>query len=296
MRLGRPHFLGGGFILYGLGAAVAAHEGFAVDFSAYALGQAAITLTQLMTHYANDYFDLPADRANETSTRWSGGSRVLPAGELAPRVALVAALTLGTLALALDLFLAARTAGGARALPLLLAALVLSWEYSAPPLRLHSRGLGALTVALVVAVMTPLAGYMMQAPVRAALPLLVVAPLACAQLVMIQVLDIPDAAGDAAAGKRTLVVRMGPAFASRLSLAVLVAAYASVPLLVVFGLPLRAALAIALTLPVAAPLALGLGRSTWRDPARRGALAFSSVAWFMALALAELAAFVSMPR
>ena len=47
-----------------------------------------MTAAQLMTHYANDYFDLEADRANRTPTRWSGGSRVLPAGVLPPRVAL----------------------------------------------------------------------------------------------------------------------------------------------------------------------------------------------------------------
>ena len=50
-----------------------------------------MTSFQLMTHYANDYFDLEADRANQTPTTWSGGSRVLPAGELSPRVALIAA-------------------------------------------------------------------------------------------------------------------------------------------------------------------------------------------------------------
>jgi 1,4-dihydroxy-2-naphthoate polyprenyltransferase len=297
VRLGRPHFLGGGFVLYALGAALAAYEGHAIDLRAYAVGQVAITLTQLMTHYANDYFDLAADRANATATLWSGGSRVLPAGELSPRVALVAALVLGALALAVDFGLVPRT-GGARALPLLLAALVLSWEYSAPPLRLHSRGLGAPTVALVVAVMTPLVGYLVEAPLRTVgfvpLPILVVAPLACAQLVMIQILDIPDAAGDAAAGKRTLMVRRGPAFASRLALALVVAAYASMPLLVVLGLPNRAALALALTLPIAAPVAWGLARGTWRDPARMGGLAFAGVAWFVALALAELAAFVSL--
>ena len=35
-----------------------------------------------MTHYANDYFDFEADRANQARTRWSGGSGVLARGEL----------------------------------------------------------------------------------------------------------------------------------------------------------------------------------------------------------------------
>ncbi len=80
VRLGRPQFLVGGFVLYGLGAALAKAGGAPFDRALYAWGQVVVTLTQLMTHYANDYFDLEADRANLTPTRWSGGSRVLPGG------------------------------------------------------------------------------------------------------------------------------------------------------------------------------------------------------------------------
>src|SRR5204863_151574 len=77
----------GGFLLYGLGAAVAALGGATCSARAYALGQAAVTAIQLMTHYANDYFDAAADRANLTPTRWSGGSRVLTSGALPDDVA-----------------------------------------------------------------------------------------------------------------------------------------------------------------------------------------------------------------
>src|SRR5687768_6611578 len=70
VRLGRPQFLVGGFLLYGLGAAAARAAAGAgsgsFDVAAYALGQGAVTSIQLMTHYANDYFDLAADRANST--------------------------------------------------------------------------------------------------------------------------------------------------------------------------------------------------------------------------------------
>src|SRR5512132_3352925 len=96
LRLGRLKFLGGGFVLYGLGAAIAAVTGHAIDTGRYALGQAAVTAFQLMTHYANDYFDYEADRANATPTQWSGGSRVLVGGELPRGVALGAALGLAT--------------------------------------------------------------------------------------------------------------------------------------------------------------------------------------------------------
>src|SRR6185312_236895 len=97
VRLGRPLFLGGGFILFALGAAIAHLAGHPIDVARYALGQAAVTAFQLMTHYANDYFDFAADRANATPTQWSGGSRVLANDELPRSVALIAALVLAAI-------------------------------------------------------------------------------------------------------------------------------------------------------------------------------------------------------
>lgn len=49
IRLGRPLFLGGGFLLFALGAALARVAGHAIDPARYALGQGAVTALQLMT-------------------------------------------------------------------------------------------------------------------------------------------------------------------------------------------------------------------------------------------------------
>jgi 1,4-dihydroxy-2-naphthoate octaprenyltransferase len=293
IRLGRFQFLAGGFVLYGVGAAIAA-LGRPFDLHAYLWGQAAITATQLMTHYANDYFDLEADRANATPTRWSGGSRVLVAGELSPQVAWRTAVVLGILALNLDLLIAARIAPSQLALPILLAALVLAWEYSAPPLRLHSRGVGAPTVALVVGVLTPLAGYAMQGGPVALLPFLAVLPLALAELGMILIIDFPDAEGDRVAGKRTPAVRFGGAAAARLCVAVVSTPYLALAPLVFGGLPTRVAAAIAATSPLGIALIHALLRGDWEAPARWGRLAFLAVAWFAAVGAAELLAFTSL--
>src|SRR4030095_10362295 len=108
IRLGRPLFLGGGFLLYALGAAVARSHGHEIEVHVYLLGQLVVTAFQLMTHYANDYFDYEADRANKTPTRWSGGSRVLVAGELPRRTALIAARALAMLGIVGTLVLAVR--------------------------------------------------------------------------------------------------------------------------------------------------------------------------------------------
>ncbi|HEY0478531.1 MAG TPA: prenyltransferase [Kofleriaceae bacterium] len=294
VRLGRVKFLGGGFVLYALGAAVAAVSGHAIDARRYLLGQACVTAFQLMTHYANDYFDYEADRANATPTRWSGGSRVLANAELPRSVALVAAIAFA----ALGVGLGAWTARGAGAWPgpILGAIAVLAWEYSAPPLRLCATGLGELDTAIVVTGLVPLLGFALQAPDLAGGRLLAVAlvPPFLLQIAMLLAIEFPDAAGDAATGKRTLVVRLGAARAARLYAAITAAAFAWLPVAGLLGLPARVALCAA----IPAPLALWrIARiAEHRDPAAFARLTTFAVVLLVATSLGELAAFVTLWR
>jgi 1,4-dihydroxy-2-naphthoate octaprenyltransferase len=292
IRLGRPLFLIGGFALYGLGAAVAVYLGAKLSWPRFAWGQIAITSTQLMTHYCNDYFDLAADRANTTPTRWSGGSRVLPGGDLSPAVALIAALALAGLALAATGRLTVSLGAGPLTAPLLLAAVVLSWEYSAPPLRLCARGLGELNVALVVSCLTPFIAFYLQTGKLMALPFLVVTPLCCAQFAMLLAIEFPDAIGDAAAGKRTLVVRFGAAWGAKAYQASLLTMYGLLPLLVGWGLPGRVALGTLGTAPIGAWQIWRMHRGAWRDPGRWESVAFWTVALLVSTTVAELGAFL----
>lgn len=245
IRLGRPLFLGGGFILYALGAAIAHASGHAIDWHRYALGQGAVTAFQLMVHYANDYFDLEADRANRTPTKWSGGSRVLPDGELPPHVALYAAIVLAAIGAALALVL------GGHALATLALIFVLAWSYSAPPLRLCASGLGELDTALVVTVLVPYLSFWLQGGTDLTLLALTIVPPALLQLAMLVAIEFPDAAGDAATGKRTLVVRLGAPTAARLYVAITTLAFMWPPVAHILGLPARVWLAMVLPAPVA---------------------------------------------
>jgi 1,4-dihydroxy-2-naphthoate octaprenyltransferase len=292
LRLARPLFLVGGFVFYALGVAIALYEGIALHWSTVVLGQVAVTAIQLMTHFSNDYFDLEADRRNETPTRWSGGSRVLAEGLLPPRAALGAAIVCAAIALLAVAALALLRQPAGWSVFLLLLALALTWEYSAPPLRLHSRGLGEATVALVVPVLTPLVGYTIQAGQPALLPLLASFSPACLQAAMILVINFPDAAGDRSAGKRTLVLRLGSARAARLHRALLVAAYLPTPLLVWLGLPPLVAAALWLPLPLAVWLAWRMARGEWRDRTRWSGLAFWSIGLLMMTGGLELVAWL----
>jgi 1,4-dihydroxy-2-naphthoate polyprenyltransferase len=290
VRLGRPLFTVGGFLFYGLGAATAVAAGARFDGWRYALGQVVVTAAQLMVHYANDYFDLEADRANRTPTRWSGGSRVLPDGVLAPAVALITARTLALVALGGAVVLAASTDGLPLLLPLAAVMTALAWGYSAPPLRFSARGAGELTTAVVVTLCVPALGYYLQAGAFDA-RLLAVCVLPCAlQFAMLLAIEFPDAVGDAATGKKTLVVRLGGPTAARLYAAVTIGAFGVLPLLPAAGLPVAVAAAPLVLAPVAIWQAARVVRGGYVDSTRFESIAFWSVALLTSAGALQLAA------
>ena len=291
IRLGRPHFLAGGFILNGLGAAVALYAGAPLSLAALLGSQVVITATQAMTHYSNDFFDQVADRANRSPTHWSGGSRMLTEGRLAPAVALGAALALAAVALAAAAFLTLVTDTGPFTLPLAALLVALAWSYSSPPIRLHARGLGEVVGALVVSVLTPLFGYYVQAGHWSWLPFLAILPLYPLQFAMLISVSLPDAAGDAAAGKRTLRVLLGGRRTAQVYALALFAAYAALPMAVAAGLPAWAGLALLLPAPLAAWQGWRVTGGAWADPRRWNSVAFWTIALLMGSAGVELLAF-----
>ena len=292
IKLGRLHFLVGGVILHLLGVSMALLSGASFSLAALIWGQIAITSIQLMTHYANDYFDLAADRANTTPTNWSGGSRVLISGAVLPRAALIAALMLAAIALIANLILSTTIRPGVGTFALLLIAQGLAWFYSAPPIRLHSRGVGEISTAITVTLLTPLVGFYLQMGAITPLPLLAAAPLCCLQFAMLLAIEFPDAEGDRRVGKRTLVVRFGAPLLARLYVSINLIAYALLPILLVLGLPLLVVIAVAALSPLALAQIGRIARGDWRNPARWNGLAFYSIVLLIASAAAELVAFV----
>ncbi len=288
VRLARPPFLIGGFAGFALGAVVARFDGHALDAAAYLWGQLLVTAFHLMVHFANDYYDQETD-ARTTRTAWSGGSGVLPAGDLPPWVALAAALVCAAAGVAAIGHAALAGAGAVAALGVAIA--VLSWCYSAPPARLLARGLGELDTIAVVALLVPLTGYASFAHALGAHALIATLPGACAMFAMMLCVEIPDADADAATRKRNLVVRWGVA-----SAAIAARTFASAAVLVlllvgsaVFGAPPWALLAV---IPVAV-VALAFAFPGYVARLRFASLPFLGVALYAlttcgALAVVEL--------
>lgn len=214
VQLTRPVFLFGGALLYALGAALAHAAGASIDWGRYLFGQVMVTSIQLMTHYANEYFDIECDRACGPNRTWfSGGSGVLADGRLAPGVALGAARVCGVAAMAAILL-----AAWVEPRLCLVGALALlgGWFYSAPPLRLVASGFGELLTAAMVALLAPLTGLLLQGGAIDARFAAVTLPLILMNLAMQLAFEFPDHDGDRATGKRTLTVRLGAARAARL--------------------------------------------------------------------------------
>ena len=207
----RPAFLSVTFVGCLLGLATAAYSGIPI-------GPALATATlffALVAHAGsnviNDYYDALSgcDGANtERQFPFTGGSRFIQNGVLSLRATGIFGYALLAAVVPAGLWL---TAVSAPELMLIgLAGLVVGWAYSAPPLKLQSRGLGefAITAGWLLVV---IGSDFVQRHGFAFVP--VAAGLGFALLVanVLYINQFPDVKADAAAGKNTMVVRLGVA-------------------------------------------------------------------------------------
>ena len=283
VRLTRPVFLLGGALLYALGVTMAARRGVPIRLDLALLGQVMVTAIQLMAHYANEYYDIASDRLNSQRTWFTGGSGILAAGELARGVARRASYAAGLVG---TLAIVAVTIQSPVVGVLGIVSLLGAWFYSAPPLALMGSGWGELSTSLIVALLTPLTGFVLQTGYMDARVFFVCAPLVVIHLAMLLAFEFPDWEADTTAGKRTLVVRLGRERIVYVHAALLAIATTWLVAASLSWLPARY---VWLTIPLAAWQALSLA---WR--ARHGwtslplltlgavsLFAFSSVLWLL---------------
>jgi 1,4-dihydroxy-2-naphthoate octaprenyltransferase len=200
--------------------------------SAFSWPLAVLTLllaiaTQAGVNVFNDYYDHlnGTDAVNvDRLFPFTGGSRFIQNGVMSPRQMLVYALVLFGAVIAGGLWLIATRGSGLFWIGI--AGLLIGWAYSAPPLKLNSRGLGEICVAAGFLLIVAGADFV-QRGTMSLTPWLIGLPYALLVTNILYVNQFPDRNADLQAGKRHWVVRLEPSVAARgyrliLALAVLV--------------------------------------------------------------------------
>jgi 1,4-dihydroxy-2-naphthoate octaprenyltransferase len=244
-----------------LGLAVALRVGVFDPLTAVVTLVAA-SAVHLGLNVANDVFDTlqGADDANQTPTKFSGGSRVLQNALVTIRE--MSLLAVGCYGVAAALGVVLFVLRGSPALVLIAAlGFFISLAYTMPPLKLVYRGLGEIATLIGFGPVMLLGTYVVQS--RGSLSLeafLVSIPVALLVAMILYVNEIPDRAGDGKAGKRTLPVRWSKAAVIRGFDVAVGCAFVSVALSVAAGrMPIPTLLAL-LAIPLAMRVHSGLVR------------------------------------
>jgi 1,4-dihydroxy-2-naphthoate octaprenyltransferase len=273
LRTTRAPFLTATLVPVILGVAAAAFEGRWSLWLAFLtfLGGAFV---HLGLNVSNDVFDTMsgADAANRTPTQFSGGSRVVHYGLVKLRTLALLSAGFYLAGIGIGLYLAIERGFW----PLFwigAIGVVISLAYTAPPLRLVHRGIGELTVALGFGPIMVLGSYYVQAQRLGFEAFYVSLPVAILISLVLYVNEIPDRAGDAAAGKRTLPVRLSKEAVIRGYVGAVALTYALIAVGAVAGILPRPTLIALGTIPIA----IGVVRALRRDYDDPYALMFSGM-------------------
>ncbi|HEY1847876.1 MAG TPA: 1,4-dihydroxy-2-naphthoate polyprenyltransferase [Opitutaceae bacterium] len=190
-----------------VGSALAAHDHHFV-LPAAALCMAFALLVQVGTNFANDYYDFL--HGADTGAR-VGPRRAVAAGLVAPAV--MRGAMAGVFAAAFLVGLGLIHWGGPWMLGIGVASILCGIAYTGGPWPLGYHGLGDLFVFIFFGVVAVCVTYFVQAGRFSWDSLLASAPVGLLAMNILLVNNYRDAETDAAAGKRTLVVRMGRPFA-----------------------------------------------------------------------------------
>ncbi|MDS0477434.1 1,4-dihydroxy-2-naphthoate polyprenyltransferase [Natrinema sp. 1APR25-10V2] len=250
-----------------VGTGLAAHEGVFAPLPAV-MAFVGAALIQIGTNFANDYYD--AVKGADTDDR-EGFTRVTQSGLISPEQVKFATLVTFALAILTGTYLV--YVGGVPILVVGLVSVFCGWAYTGGPYPLGYHGLGDLFVFVFFGLVAVTGTYYVQAATVLAEPLsttiptgtvtreaiaasLPVAGLSTAILV---VNNVRDTETDAAAGKRTLAVRLGYR-ASRLEYTALLALAYVVPVWLWLGAGFGPSVLLPL---VTLPYAAMISRTVW---------------------------------
>jgi 1,4-dihydroxy-2-naphthoate octaprenyltransferase len=208
----RPPFMSASALPVLLGTAFGAQQVAGFDGVAFLIALAATLLVTAAANVLNDVYDdlSGTDPANAGRLHpFTGGSRFIQNGVMTRAQMARWGATLAGLSVVLGLILTALE--GMEILAFGAIGLGLALAYSMPPLQLACRGLGELAVGTGFGLLPVVGAVWLQTGQLSWAAALVSLPVAGWVVNILLANEVPDIAADAAAGKRTLAVRLGPA-------------------------------------------------------------------------------------
>ena len=208
LKLGRLHFLLGGYLLFTLGALTAVLTGAPADLNKYLLGYVIFALGHLAVSYSNDFFDVEADSKGERTLISGGSGILLKHPELIPFAKRFALILMSTSVLLTIPFIL--TYGfPPEFILLIIFGNLLGWYYSAPPIKLAYRGLGEIPTIFAMGLIMPGLGYLIMKEVIDSIFIFYSIPLLFYGVSFILTVQAPDMKADKLGGKKTFITRYG---------------------------------------------------------------------------------------
>lgn len=216
IKLGRLHFIFGGFLFFCFGALLATLMGAKFSLNQFILGYAILFSTHISLNYSNDYFDLESDKYSKPSL-FAGGSGILinnpELGVYAKWIA-ISALFISLILSVIFIYI--------YSLPpyfflLILFANFLAWFYTAPPLRMSYNGFGEISTILGGFTMSAIGYFTLMGKLDIYF-LIFSIPLMLYQMLFINAVEIPDLEGDVLGGKRSWITSHGRGFGFKIIL------------------------------------------------------------------------------
>jgi 1,4-dihydroxy-2-naphthoate octaprenyltransferase len=206
----RPAFLSVTLVGCLLGLTSAHRSGLQIAWLSACIGTLFALISHAGVNVLNDYFDARngADALNTHRVYpFTGGSRCIQNGVLSARATKIFALTLLGSVIPAGIWLSLQS--GAGLLVIGLCGLLVGWSYSAPPLQLVNRGWGEIAIVSAWSLVVIGTDYVQRQRFDFA-PLATSIAFALLAADILYINQFPDVEADALAGKRTLVVRLGP--------------------------------------------------------------------------------------
>jgi 1,4-dihydroxy-2-naphthoate polyprenyltransferase len=206
--MGRFQFIFGGFLLFCVGALLANTLGVQFLWSKFLLGYLILFTAHLSLHYSNDYFDIEVDKHTKP-TMFTGGTGILVENPQLARFSKLFSIILIACSLFFTIIFILIFNQPILIFFYVLLSDLLSWFYSAPPLKLVYRGWGEISCIIAVGILMPGLGFLVMNGNFDLAFLIFSLPLIFYGIFFIMNVEIPDMEGDKLGDKNTFIVKKG---------------------------------------------------------------------------------------